>query len=155
MSQPLIISAFPGTGKSFIFNNKPEHAVVHDSDSSKFSWIQKGERHPDWPNNYIEHIKSLTGIVFVSSHEEVRRALEDAGLAYYTVYPSIDCKEEYLQRYKERGSLDVFIELLSKNWEDWIKALQSQQVHSIHYVLDAGVYLADILPTLVSKFAEA
>ena len=53
-----IISAFPGTGKSY-------YHVLHrmrtlDSDSSNFSWVtydSERVRHPDFPGNYIDHIK--------------------------------------------------------------------------------------------------
>ena len=33
-----------------------------DSDSSLFSWIEKGVRHPDFPDNYIKHIKETSGV---------------------------------------------------------------------------------------------
>ena len=50
-----VISAFPGTGKSYFHRNSD--SKVLDSDSSKFSWIEEGVRHPDFPNNYMTHIK--------------------------------------------------------------------------------------------------
>ncbi len=124
-----IISAFPGIGKSFYHNlNK---TTTLDSDSSNFSWTSilcrnnevKKIREPDFPNNYIEHIKENIGkydFVFVSSHKEVRNALLENCLFFYLIYPSKSRKEEFLQRYKERGSDEKFIQLISNNWDNWI-----------------------------------
>lgn len=62
-----------------------------DSDSSNFSWVKDEngnntkERNPEFPKNYIEHIKSNIGkvdVIFVSSHKVVREALE----CYHYVY---------------------------------------------------------------------
>jgi len=44
-----LISAFPGTGKSYCFNNNTTWEML-DSDSSTFD-------KKDFPDNYIKHIK--------------------------------------------------------------------------------------------------
>ena len=46
-------------------------------------------RNPEFPKNYIEHIKENIGkvdYIFVSTHEEVRKALTDAGIEFILVY---------------------------------------------------------------------
>ena len=104
----LIVSGFPGTGKSHFFNSTTR--FVLDSDSSTFD-------KSDFPRNYIEHIKSKIGqadIIFVSSHKDVRDALVAEGMDFILAYPSIDLKDEYIQRYKDRGSNEGFINLISK-----------------------------------------
>lgn len=119
-SQTLIVSGFPGTGKSHFFNSSTR--TVLDSDSSTFD-------KSDFPRNYIEHIKSKIGqvdIIFVSSHKDVRDALVAEGMDFILAYPSIDLKDEYIQRYKDRGSNDGFINLISNNWELWLGELESQ-----------------------------
>jgi len=90
MKDTLIISAFPGCGKSFAYEALKEKIVILDSDSSDYSWTEKssGVRHPDFPANYIKHIKDNIGasdIIMVSSHAEVRTALKEAGLSYLLV----------------------------------------------------------------------
>ena len=86
-----IIAAFPGTGKTIYHQKHPDTTL--DSDSSSFSWIEKdGEkvRNPDFPNNYIAHIKENIGkyeFIFVSTHREVREALLDNCVFFYLVYP--------------------------------------------------------------------
>lgn len=120
--ETLIILGFPGTGKSTF--TKTTNLRVSDSDSSLFSWkdISKKERHPDWPNNYKKHIKSLIGdvdIIFVSTHSEVREMLRSDKLLAkrcITVIPDGEDFELYMDNYKNRGNDKSFLDLMSKNW---------------------------------------
>jgi hypothetical protein len=120
-----IISAFPGTGKSYYHNMHLETTL--DSDSSNFSWIVENnikKRNPEFPHNYIQHIKDNIGkydFIFVSSHAEVRKALKNNCVFFYLVYPSPECKDIYLERYRKRGSSPEFIKLIDENWEAWIR----------------------------------
>ena len=123
-----IISAFPGTGKSYFYNENKSTTI--DSDSSEFSWVKDDqgkntkERNPNFPQNYIEHIKENIGkyeFIFVSSHKEVREALKDNCSFFYLIYPAINRKEEFIQRYIDRGSSNGFIKLIESNWHEWIK----------------------------------
>ena len=120
-----IISAFPGVGKTTYHKNNPETTL--DSDSSGFSWVvnENGEkvRNPEFPQNYITHIKENIGkykYIFVSSHKEVRDALLDNCIFFYLVYPVNSRKEEFIQRYKDRGNDENFIKLVKTNWENWM-----------------------------------
>ena len=124
----IIISAFPACGKSYAHNDESKEFTSLDSDSSKFSWIldEKGEntgvRDPAFPANYIEHIKSNIGevdYIFVSSHTDVRQALEDNNLCYAIVQPSPTLKEEWIGRCWLRGSPEAFLKMLDNNWKEW------------------------------------
>lgn len=136
-----IISAFPGTGKSIYHSKYPD--ITLDSDSSNFSWIEQripidGDgnegyayhiekiRNPEFPQNYINHIKENIGkykYIFVSSHKEVRDVLFDNCLFFYLIWPPSHRKEEFIQRYKDRGNSENFIELISSKWEEWEKEI--------------------------------
>ncbi len=129
----MVISAFPGTGKSYFYENNKEISI--DSDSSDFSWIEVWSdsenkyiktqtRHPNFPDNYIEHIKDNLGkvdVIFVSSHKTVREELQKNSIYHIVVYPRFCDKEMFKQRYIERGSPEKFIELVNENWSGWIK----------------------------------
>ena len=81
----IVVSAFPGTGKTHFA--KYTDLDVLDSDSSKYSWVKEGVRHPDFPANYIRHIKENLGVVniiLVSTHKVVREALTEAGIDFLT-----------------------------------------------------------------------
>lgn len=132
MIQTYIISAFPGTGKSYFHKNHPNISL--DSDSSEFSWIinESGDkiRNPEFPKNYINHIKENIGkykFIFVSSHKEVRDLLNLNCIFYYLVYPEINSLSDYVKRYEERGSSKEFIDLVSKNWRIWLKELKENE----------------------------
>ena len=123
-----IISAFPGTGKTTYFNAHPKTTL--DSDSSEFSWVKDEngnntkKRNPNFPQNYIEHIKENIGkyeFIFVSSHKEVREALKENCLHFYLIYPTENRKEEFIKRYKDRNNPNGFIKLLESKWEEWLK----------------------------------
>lgn len=137
-----VVSAFPGTGKSYYTNGDyvPD-GFASDSDSSKFD-------KSNFPNNYMDHIeeKIMQGYarIFVSSHEPVRKALVEREIPFTLVYPARELKEEYLERYKERGSPEAFINLLDKNWDEWITQLQ-QQEGCTHIVLEAGQFISNVV----------
>src|SRR5260221_12499979 len=66
----VIISGFPGIGKSSLFR-RADTLKVLDSDSTSFSWTDetKQKRHPDWPQNYLAHIKdkqNTSDVILVS-----------------------------------------------------------------------------------------
>jgi uncharacterized glyoxalase superfamily protein PhnB len=135
----LVVSAFPGCGKSHLFRNKGDKKIL-DSDSSTFDKSQ-------FPENYINHIKSNIGdadIILVSSHKEVRDALQNQGINFTLVYPKKDIKDEYIQRYIDRGNDGKFVDLLKQNWENWVGELE-QQSGCEKIKLDSGQYLSDVI----------
>jgi len=137
--ETLVISAFPGCGKSYMYRNN-EDKLILDSDSSKFD-------KSDFPRNYIEHIQSNIGkadIIMVSSHKEVRDALVENEIDFTLVYPKRDIKEEYIQRYNDRGNDPNFIKLLESKWDDWMDELE-QQSNCKKIELGKGQYLSDVI----------
>lgn len=147
-----VISGFPGIGKTTLFNAENELEFL-DSDSTNFSWEdkEKTKRNQNWPQNYIEHLsekKSQADAVFVSSHDAVRNALRQSGIPFVLVYPSLEMKEEYIQRYKDRGSNEKFIQLLDQNYEKWIEELMRQD-GCTHIVLQPGEYLSDVMDRIL------
>jgi len=138
-AETLVVSAFPGCGKSHLFRNKGEKKIL-DSDSSTFDKSQ-------FPQNYIENIKSNIGevdIILVSSHKEVRDALVNESISFTLVYPRKDIKDEYIQRYIDRGNDGKFVELLKQNWDNWTDELENQEgCEKIE--LESGQYLSNVI----------
>jgi len=143
-----VFSCFPGTGKSWVYEHRAKFYLnILDSDSSTFSWISPGVRNPEFPNNYMKHIKGNIGyadIILVSSHEVVRKALKENDLRYDIVYPHICSKELYMERYLDRGNDEEFIKLLWLNWNTWIQSIQIDE-YPIQHVLPGDLYLSDLL----------
>lgn len=148
-----IIAGFPGIGKTEAVKALGDRAS--DSDSSQFSWTYDShgkKRHPDFPKNYVEHIKSLIGkkeFIFVSTHKDVRDALLDNCLFFYLVYPQVTAKAEYVERYKARGNDEKFISFVEREWEEWIRQLDEvgQGCHKIKmlnpYLMDEMQIIGD------------
>jgi hypothetical protein len=140
-----VYSAFPGVGKTTYFNTTDRNVL--DSDSSKFD-------KKNFPANYIEHIERniqdpKVDKILVSSHKDVRDALLKKGIPFVLVYPNRNIKDEYIQRYKDRGNNDAFVDLLEKNWDNWMdemdqmEAPQGQTLYKVK--LGSGQYLADVI----------
>lgn len=152
MKNTKIISGFPGVGKSYLFDNNMNLTIL-DSDSSQFSWIKDRdgnntkERNPNFPENYIQHIKDNVGmvdIIMVSSHKVVRDALKENNIDYILVYPSKPLKLQYLDRYKQRGNDDNFINMIDNNWEGFIYEIENETFPT-KLRLWNNEYLGDIL----------
>jgi hypothetical protein len=151
-SEPLgiVVSGFPGVGKSHLATSSKWR--VSDSDSSRFDKA-------DFPRNYVEEIarrRAEYDIVLVSSHEEVRAELERQRIAYQIVFPGPECKEEYLQRYRDRGSNELFVVLLDKHWDRWIDGClydgsgDVNELRSVNgYRLGQGQFISDVVDRIV------
>jgi hypothetical protein len=139
-----VISGFPGVGKTFYKENS--NLNILDSDSSKFSWLGDRIRNPEFPNNYIKHIKDnmyKSDIILVSTHKIVRDALVDNNIRFLLVYPEIGLKEEYLKRFKDRGNDNLFIKKFEDDWDLFINEMDNQKgCESIK--LKSGEYLSDV-----------
>lgn len=142
----LLVVAFPGTGKTYYVNVGEgnyymSQGFATDSDSSKFDKA-------NFPANYIEHIKKCIkdGYVriFISSHKDVRDALVANGLEFTFVYPKESLKDEYLERYKQRESPQDFIDLIDKNWSNWLSECRSQ-TGCKHIELESGQFIMNVL----------
>lgn len=143
-----VICGFPGVGKSTLYRELKEQGVqILDSDSSTFD---KAE----FPENYLQHIqmaRTAGFMLLVSTHKEVREGLHKLGIPIILARPaSIDQKEEYLQRYRDRGSPPEFVELMDKRWEMFYNDV-SADFRAEHWLVHPGEYLAEIVPYLTNS----
>lgn len=148
----IIISGFPGIGKTFLAKYfESTNKKVLDSDSSLFSWIEPGVRNPEFPDNYIKHIKENIGkadIIFVSSHETVRSGLQKENITFVLVYPSKDLRDEYIQRYEDRNSDPSFIEMMKIKFDEFVDQCTHDKF-AIKIELRRGQYLSDIIENII------
>lgn len=144
---PVIISGFPGIGKSALCHLKG--LVCSDSDSSQFP-------KDEFPGNYIAHIREIApknDVTLVSSHFEVRDELEEQGFNFVLVYPTADQKDDYMLRYLNRGSPKAFLDLMYANWDKFLESCAKQQ-GCLHVVLQPGQYLSDVIDDIVYGVAS-
>lgn len=108
-------------------------------------------KNPEFPNNYIEHIKNNIGkvdYIFVSTHKEVRDALKEAGVSFILVFPEKDLKAEWIGRCFLRGSDEKFCNLIAQNWDNWIKEMEEESKYCDFYKLKHGEYLSDAIENM-------
>lgn len=142
-----IISAFPGCGKTHAYHHLNGKYKVCDSDSSFFP-------KNDFPNNYIKSIKEKIGdydIIFISSHETVRKMLAEENIEYYLYYPTLERKAEFLNLYKNRGNESTFLDLMNNHFENFIESVNNDTFgkkicleNEGHFILN-DVYFNNIL----------
>ena len=148
-----IYSIFPACGKTWLYKHQEDFGLkILDSDSSQFSWIRVNgniERNPDFPNNYIRHIKENTGkydCIFVSSHKVVREALDAEGIDFTIVYPEQSCKAEWIGRcyIREINFEDgCSTAVMYNNFDDWILECVETGINHKEIVMRPGSYLSD------------
>ena len=176
-----IYSIFPACGKTWLYEHQEDYDLkILDSDSSQFSWIVEevedpdcvligeGEikplihknkvRNPDFPNNYIKHIKENIGkydYIFVSSHASVREALDEEGIDFTIVYPEFYCKAEWVGRCfirDKKGESGCGAEAMYNNWEQWITECFQTGADHEEIVLKPREYLSDYFMDLKQGF---
>ncbi len=145
----VVVSAFPGTGKTHAAEHFGMRYSILDADSSSHSWIKPGVRNLDFPQNYVEYIKEQIGkydIIFVSSHQEVRDALTECDMTFLIVHPLREDKEIYLQRYRDRGDNVKFIIMMGDRWDEFINSMYDYENYGdIAILLTTGAYISSYI----------
>lgn len=155
-----VISAYPCCGKTYakeyakeLFQEYDYIPTFADSDSSKFSWIEHEdgtkERNPDFPNNYIEHIRNNMGkvdYIFVSSHKVVREALAKNNIKFTIVVPEKNLLTDWMIRMYDRGNTSEFIDTQINNWDKWLTEIDEEKnTYSKIIKLKRHEYLSDVI----------
>lgn len=160
-----IYSIFPACGKTWLYEHQEDYDLkILDSDSSNFSWIECRDtfgkksklRNPDFPNNYIQHIKENIGkydYIFVSSHASVREALDAEGIDFTIVYPEQSCKAEWVGRCfirEQNGESGCGAKVMLDNFDDWVLDCFEVGISHREMVIQSGCYLSDYFRHLKS-----
>ena len=123
VKETYIISAFPGCGKTTTYKKLCKEYNILDFESSMFD-------KKDFPKNYVSELKEKIGVVdiiFVSSHDDVRKMLRDENIKYYVYYPSIKRKKEMIALYEGRGNDGSFIDLMNMHFENFISTMENDE----------------------------
>lgn len=121
----MIISAFPGCGKTYIYENQSKYNYkIMDSDSSKF------EKHDGWEFEYVEHIINNIGkydFIFVAQYPNVLKLLSINNIPFIVVAPdnskNLSIKERQLIKQQWFGRFLLRNNSHIKNLEKWLKEL--------------------------------
>lgn len=136
-----IVAGFPGIGKSQYTSR--QGLLVVDLYSSMYT--REGGV---FPQNYVDAIiyrAKYAGMVLCSVHANVRAELIARGVPFTLVYPTIEQKQAYIQRYVARGSGEAFVLHLDQHWDQYIRECEATQDPLVTHVrLASGEYLSDV-----------
>lgn len=164
----MIISAFPGCGKTYLTRNQENldfsfmgedvNFTFCDLDSSQY------EKTEGWTRRYIDHVIAKVGTVdfiFVSAHDSAREELARRELPYVTVMP--DCsewmsekehqliKQQWFGRFILRDNSHIkdvpkWLHSMYDNWDSWTSR---ESVYAYNpaaaFLLEADQYIPDVI----------
>lgn len=142
----IIICGFAGIGKTNFSSYVPnfENVTYYDLQSSYF------RKNEGWEKTYIDCAEALAekyDYVFLSTHDMAIDELISRGTKFYVVYPKGHCKFEYMQRFKDRGNSQEYIDKFMKNWDSFISRLDRLETNN-KVTLRTGQYLSDVIERL-------
>lgn len=162
-----IIGGFPGVGKSFLSKNRDD---VIDLETLHYRWIYRDNiedvsdeelkngrfakrPNPDFPENYINEVVRLyeegseDRVILTATAERIILRLLEKGYDVSLVYPKPELKEEYLERYINRGNSVAFRDNMDIRFHQTRKDTTQYDKYKnfSFYELEEGQYLSDIL----------
>lgn len=124
----LVISGFPGIGKSYFYNMNKNRCLdldldldyTNNSNDEKNIFIKKN----------IEYIKSsLNGqneYILVSANKDVREALKNNNIPFILIYPNISRKDEFIKRFIDIEYSESYVQYIDNNWEFMLNELKNE-----------------------------
>ncbi|NTW45729.1 MAG: hypothetical protein HGB18_01580 [Candidatus Moranbacteria bacterium] len=158
--ETLVISAWICAGKTYLtkkYNNiielpsgdykyilTEEQKAVVNKESLKST---KREINPAWPNNYYDAIlkevkNGIYDIVLIAPCMPFSE-MRDYGIEFVLAYPDPTCKEEYIERARERGANEEFVKRIETNIQSDFEDFVNQPNEKI--IMQPGEYLEDAL----------
>ena len=160
----MILAAYAGTGKSEFCKRYPSEAI--DMICMPYKYINFYEvaneisekedikanmnliLRPNWENDYYEELKRLnnenpTKLIIVPTIKSIMRRLKEDDISYMVVIPTRDCKEEYRQRYINRGNNQSFLDVFIERWDVMLDGLDC--LGGVVMEIGEGQYLTDVI----------
>lgn len=153
-----IICGFPGIGKTECAKKYQDPYYDYKVLDLDFSLYIKNF------NTYINKIIDNIGrqdIIFISFHEKIRQKLytdqrfldkyKNGEFRFTFAYPNVDQKENYINRYRERGSSETFIKLISDNWDLWLYSLNTDRFSGSRFLL-SNSFISSFITSKIEKY---
>ena len=135
-----IISIFPGFDRVDIINGSyieehPEQCleinccpITYDMETCD----RIIEHHNvNYLNDFLKQVQDNIGkyeYIFVPHYEEVRKTLEDACIFYFSVFPTMQRKKEFINYYEEEYLFSFIVDYES-NWEKYINSMRIENIN--------------------------
>jgi hypothetical protein len=135
-----IIVGFPGIGKSFVSQDKsPQFSWLHIYDEPGYEKGAEASFHSE-----VLRLAQHEAVLLLPAHRTVGAFLMKHNLVFTSVFPKSGLREEYLRRYQKRGSSQGFVELVEKQWDDFVKNMWYLEGRCNHVELSEGQFLKDV-----------
>ena len=157
------IVAVPAVGKSYVCDNYQNFIDVDEERLRTKYFVPEGttraeleatkgnriwQIRPNYKENFEKHMQALlkTGQIFIAApHTEAIEFFVKNNIKFCFVYASYECKNELIQRQKQRGNSQEFIEENSKAFDEFYDQNRQENKSVLHYELKPGEYLLDVL----------
>ena len=156
----MIFATYAGTGKSFAAENLDkvlDMAIVpykykfpEEYTAERFTESDKGcVEYPfdeNYPEKYVADIlKNIMEYehILIPSDNRVMDVLDAQNVEYVLCHPERSLKDEYQQRYHERGNSEAFIRIFVDGWDVWMDSFEKRCCKK--YVMHQGEYLLDVV----------
>lgn len=175
MGKVLVISAFPGMGKSYFTREHSNYSKqILDSDSSLFKWEYNNDGtrsvNSSWSNNYLNYIKyfskefknypamdliknplnnsyNISGVILTSTHKEVLEGLSRKEIKNSVLFPT--SINDILPRLEKRNDSKEFIDMITDNFDKFIN-----QIKEGKYPLSKKVAISGTLTSELSNIID-
>ena len=149
MSKGIVIAGMAGVGKTVLaqkYNNIMDldhlfykytysNEVLENRTFEQLKGFLEGRMfNPKWPENYISKLfESIENydIVLIPASREIIEYFEKINFDYFLCYPTVKCKEIYLERYQNRNTNQDWIEKMNQNFENDVKYFESKKAKKL------------------------
>lgn len=167
----MIVSAFPGCGKTYLGENQDKLEFNFKGEKRKFSFLDSDsshyKKHDGWEKEYIDDIETKLGTVdfiFISQHDKVLEELDSRKIPFVTVTPNNSesiseeerklIKQQWFGRFVLRDNSHIYnftdwLESLKKNYDAWTSVDELVKYHPQKlYLLKENEYISNIIEEL-------
>lgn len=142
----MIIAGFSGIGKTTFSKNHKNAIDLHVMPYKYSNLNEISDKYDDesikaapelilninWRYEYYDKLISLyksqsDKIIIIPSDIQIMNWLSYDEIPFTLVFPSYELKEEYRNRYLERGNTDDFIDVFIGNWDYWLNMFKMQK----------------------------
>lgn len=157
MKKGMVVYAFPASGKTTV-SEKYDNFIDLESGNFQYDLTPeqlklsveerkglKRTQNPNWPGNYFEAIKLARyeyDYIFVA-YAGLEYCKKE-NIPYMSFFPTLDQKEDYIARMRNRGNGEAFVQKIANNFENYINS-SKEDTQAIKIEMQKGEYLEDCL----------